>query len=140
MSPLCTSKPSEKSTSFTCALDFYICGLVFSHRKSADDRSPPQHLLGDTHISETLLGLTFHISPEAFFQINKDAAEILYNAAIELAKPTKDTTVVDVCCGTGTIGLCFAKVCIWFLQARLIGCVKCCFSSLIGLLELFCLI
>lgn len=57
-----------------------------------------------------MLGLKFRISPEAFFQINTKAAEVLYNSAIELAAPTLDSTVVDICCGTGTIGLCFAKV------------------------------
>lgn len=83
----------------------------FGNRKSANDKVQLEHLLGDTHISESLLGLKFRISPEAFFQINKDAAEVLYSSAIELAEVNKSTTVVDVCCGTGTIGLCFAKVC-----------------------------
>lgn len=70
--------------------------------------------MGDTHIIETILDLKFRVSPEAFFQINRDAAEILYSSAIELASPCKDSTVVDVCCGTGTIGLCFAKVSVFF--------------------------
>lgn len=54
--------------------------------------------------------MVFRISPDAFFQINSLGAEVLYKAAIDLAQPTKDTTVLDVCCGTGTIGLAFAKV------------------------------
>lgn len=88
-----------------------IFGLIdFNCRKSANDRTQLEHLFGDTHISETLMDLKFRISPEAFFQINRDAAEILYNSAIELAEANENTTVVDVCCGTGTIGLCFAKV------------------------------
>lgn len=53
--------------------------------------------------------MTFRISPEAFFQVNTQGAEVLYSSAIELLKPTENTTLVDVCCGTGTIGLCFAK-------------------------------
>lgn len=56
------------------------------------------------------MGLKFRISPEAFFQVNTKAAEVLYQAAIELAEPTENSTMIDVCCGTGTIGLCFAKV------------------------------
>lgn len=54
--------------------------------------------------------MKFKISPEAFFQVNTKGAEILYQAAIELAEPVEDCTVLDVCCGTGTIGICFAKV------------------------------
>lgn len=72
--------------------------------------APSEHLWGDTHIYENILGLKFKISPEAFFQINTKGAEILYSTAMELAEPLANTTVLDVCCGTGTIGLCFSKV------------------------------
>ena len=68
------------------------------------------HLSGTEYIEEKLLGMTFRISPEAFFQINTLAAEALYSKAVELAQPFDDTTLLDVCCGTGTIGLIFAKV------------------------------
>nr|XP_023017149.1 tRNA (uracil-5-)-methyltransferase homolog A isoform X2 [Leptinotarsa decemlineata] len=74
-----------------------------------DDIVPTEHLWGDTHIYETIMGLKFKISPEAFFQINTKGAELLYKAAIELAEPSENSTVLDVCCGTGTIGLCFAN-------------------------------
>lgn len=56
------------------------------------------------------MGLKFRISPEAFFQVNTKAAEILYQSAIDLAEPTENSSMLDVCCGTGTIGLCFSKV------------------------------
>lgn len=68
------------------------------------------HLSGTEYIEETLLGMKFRISPQAFFQVNTSGAEVLYQAAIDLAQPTKDTSVIDVCCGTGAIGLCFSKV------------------------------
>lgn len=45
-----------------------------------------------------------------YLQINTQAAEVLYQSAIDLGVPTERTTVMDICCGTGTIGLCFAKV------------------------------
>lgn len=70
-----------------------------------------KHIYGDTHINETLLGLKFRISPNSFFQANSFAAEKLYELAIDLADVKKDSTVLDICCGTGTIGLCFAKYC-----------------------------
>ncbi|KAL7303123.1 hypothetical protein TKK_0004334 [Trichogramma kaykai] len=69
------------------------------------------HLSGSHYIEEQLLGMTFRISPEAFFQVNTLAAEELYKTAIELAKPLENTALLDVCCGTGTIGLSFAKHC-----------------------------
>jgi tRNA (uracil-5-)-methyltransferase len=77
---------------------------------AGEDAAGAEHLWGDTHICESLLDLKFKISPEAFFQINTKGAEILYKSIIELAAPSEDSTVLDVCCGTGTIGLCFAKV------------------------------
>ncbi|CAG9856575.1 unnamed protein product [Phyllotreta striolata] len=76
-----------------------------------NDVTPSEHLWGDTHIYEEILGLKFKISPEAFFQINTKGAEVLYQAAMELAEPLDNSTVLDVCCGTGTIGLCFSKKC-----------------------------
>ncbi|XP_012255904.2 tRNA (uracil-5-)-methyltransferase homolog A [Athalia rosae] len=69
------------------------------------------HLSGTEYIEETLLGMTFRVSPKAFFQVNTLGAEVLYKAAIDLAQPTMDTTVLDICCGTGTIGISFAKYC-----------------------------
>lgn len=83
---------------------------VGGFRQSNDDVSITEHLHGDTHIQEKILDLSFRISPQAFFQINTNAANILYNSAIEMAQPNENSTVVDICCGTGTIGLCFAKV------------------------------
>uniref|UniRef100_A0A6P7GQ24 tRNA (uracil(54)-C(5))-methyltransferase n=1 Tax=Diabrotica virgifera virgifera TaxID=50390 RepID=A0A6P7GQ24_DIAVI len=76
-----------------------------------NDITPSEHLWGETHIYETILGLKFKISPEAFFQVNSKGAEVLYQSAMELSEPLEDSTVLDVCCGTGTIGLCFSKKC-----------------------------
>jgi tRNA (uracil-5-)-methyltransferase len=70
-----------------------------------------KHLHGTTHITETILDLKFRISPTSFFQGNTLAAEKLYQSAIDLAKPTEESIVLDICCGTGTVGLCFAKYC-----------------------------
>lgn len=66
------------------------------------------HLKGPTHIHEKLLGFTFTISPEAFFQPNTLQAERLYQAALDIARPQKDWTVYDLFCGTGTLGIVFS--------------------------------
>ncbi|KAL4636058.1 hypothetical protein GN956_G13214 [Arapaima gigas] len=70
---------------------------------------PCEHVAGEKWIHEELLGLKFRISPHSFFQINTLAAEVLYSAVGEWAQLDKDSTVLDVCCGTGTIGLSLAK-------------------------------
>lgn len=54
--------------------------------------------------------MKFLISPEAFFQINVPATEVLYSMVSDYANVTPNATVLDVCCGTGTISLCLAKV------------------------------
>jgi len=43
--------------------------------------------------------------------VNKEGAEVLYSAISEFAELTDDSsTVLDVCCGTGTIGMLLASV------------------------------
>ncbi|XP_026633277.1 tRNA (uracil-5-)-methyltransferase homolog A isoform X2 [Microtus ochrogaster] len=69
---------------------------------------PLEHMAGDQCIQEDLLGLTFRISPQAFFQVNTPAAEVLYTVIQEWAQLDGGSTVLDVCCGTGTIGLALA--------------------------------
>lgn len=80
-------------------------------RQTGQQGNIMKHIFGDTHIKESLLGLEFRISALSFFQANSFAAEKLYQLAIDLAEVKKDTTLLDICCGTGTIGLCFAKHC-----------------------------
>ncbi|NWR33941.1 TRM2A methyltransferase, partial [Tachuris rubrigastra] len=70
---------------------------------------PLEHVAGDKYIYEELLGLKFRISPHAFFQVNTQAAEVLYTAIGEWAQLSPDSTVLDICCGTGTIGISLAK-------------------------------
>ncbi|XP_044898063.1 tRNA (uracil-5-)-methyltransferase homolog A isoform X4 [Felis catus] len=69
---------------------------------------PLEHVAGDRCIHEDLLGLTFRISPHAFFQVNTPAAEVLYTVIQDWAQLDTGSTVLDVCCGTGTIGLALA--------------------------------
>lgn len=89
-------------------------------RQSGQHGNFIKHIFGDKYITETLLGLNFRISPNSFFQANSSAAENLYQLAIDLADVKKDTTVLDICCGTGTIGLCFAKHCKWVYGMEII--------------------
>ena len=101
--------------------------IQFLGQKEKGSEDPPVELLsGSDTISETLMKgrLTFQISPQSFFQVNVEAAENLYEVCGQLAgleeRNIKDevdsakplpTTLFDVCCGTGTIGLCLANRC-----------------------------
>ncbi|XP_070833195.1 tRNA (uracil-5-)-methyltransferase homolog B [Chaetodon trifascialis] len=78
------------------------------------EESPYQLLHGQPHIYEELLGFKFRISADAFFQVNQAAAEVLYSTVRDLCVPNHeerpggakvDGTLLDVCCGTGAIGI-----------------------------------
>jgi len=75
---------------------------------------------GDGFIGDTLLGCTFRISPKSFYQVNTPQAEVLYSIAAEKAFGPADGTdkapagkpvLLDLYCGTGTIGLTMADRC-----------------------------
>ena len=63
---------------------------------------------GSETITDELLGKRFVISPDSFYQVNHDQCEKLYAKAIEYARLTGSETVIDLYCGTGTIGLSMA--------------------------------
>lgn len=62
-------------------------------------------LSGRPYIEETLLGCRFRISARSFYQINPYATEILYSKAIEAAGLSGKETLIDLYCGTGTMGI-----------------------------------
>ena len=66
-------------------------------------------LWGRDYIYDTLAGVRLCISPAAFYQVNREAAELLYRKAAELAAPTKEDVLLDLYCGTGSIGLSMAS-------------------------------
>jgi 23S rRNA (uracil1939-C5)-methyltransferase len=63
---------------------------------------------GPAFLEEELSGLSFRISPDAFFQTNTEMAEVLYGAAVELAALTGRERALDLFCGIGTIALLLA--------------------------------
>lgn len=66
-------------------------------------------LYGRDFIMDRLCGLTFAISPHSFYQVNPPAAQRLYELAAGYAALTGEETVLDLYCGTGTIGLSMAE-------------------------------
>ncbi|CAK9223046.1 unnamed protein product [Sphagnum troendelagicum] len=71
-----------------------------------------EHVLhGVGFITEHLRGLVFEISANSFFQTNTDQAEVLYQCVEEQCKLKGDSSeiVLDLFCGTGSIGLSIAS-------------------------------
>jgi len=68
-------------------------------------------LWGQDFITETLCGLEFTLSPLSFFQVNARQAERLYQLAREFADLQGNERLLDLYCGTGTIGLTMAQGC-----------------------------
>lgn len=66
-------------------------------------------LYGNGYICEKLCGLTFRISPNAFYQVNPVQTVKLYNKAMEYANLDGTQFVIDAYCGTGTIGMIASK-------------------------------
>ena len=66
-------------------------------------------LYGKGYIEDQLCGCTFAVSPQSFYQVNPVQTEILYRKAIEFADLHGTEKVLDVYCGTGTIGLIAAE-------------------------------
>lgn len=64
------------------------------------------HIKGGTYLEEELLGKTFRISPQSFFQVNTNMAEELFRTAARFADIKAGEVVFDMYCGTGTVGLC----------------------------------
>jgi len=63
---------------------------------------------GSRKLQEELAGLSFSVSPLAFFQTNTEMAEQLYAVAAELADLKGWERVYDLYCGIGTVGLSLA--------------------------------
>ena len=90
-----------------------IAGLLHTTNDEIGDRTIAttgqiQLIYGNDKIVEELLGLNFEISMKSFFQTNPRCAEKLYTKVIDYALENKaavdNSIVLDLFCGTGTIG------------------------------------
>ncbi len=68
-------------------------------------------VLGPGYIEDILLGKTYKIAPQSFYQVNRRQTEVLYQKAIDLCGLTGKERVLDLYCGIGTIGLSMAEHC-----------------------------
>ncbi|CAC9484877.1 tRNA (Uracil-5-)-methyltransferase/Protein-L-isoaspartate(D-aspa rtate) O-methyltransferase (PCMT)/ubiE/COQ5 methyltransferase family/Conserved hypothetical protein 95/Methyltransferase small domain/Methyltransferase domain containing protein [Leishmania donovani] len=70
---------------------------------------PREVLYGAPTLTEYLAGLCFELSPTAFFQVNTPGMETMMMKVAEVAELSAGTTLLDLCSGTGTIGLTLSK-------------------------------
>ncbi|MBE6904344.1 MAG: 23S rRNA (uracil(1939)-C(5))-methyltransferase RlmD [Ruminococcaceae bacterium] len=107
------SLPYEKELiSILNKLKLNIVGVCININKEKTNvimGSKGKVLYGRDYILDVLCGLTFKISLHSFYQINRQQAQRLYQKALELANPNKDSILLDMYCGAGTIGLTAAK-------------------------------
>ncbi|MBQ2954092.1 MAG: 23S rRNA (uracil(1939)-C(5))-methyltransferase RlmD [Clostridia bacterium] len=68
-------------------------------------------LYGRDTLEDVLCGLTFDLSPAAFFQVNPQQTEVLYQTALDFASLQPTDRLCDVYCGAGTISLMMARHC-----------------------------
>lgn len=66
---------------------------------------------GKDYIEDILCGKRFKISPLSFYQVNREQAEKLYKIAEKYAGLKGNEILLDLYCGTGTIGLTMADKC-----------------------------
>lgn len=118
-------KTQQELTSFILSdaslVSLPVRSLYFSRVGSSNRESDPtfELLHGTETIEETLAKMEFTISPDAFFQANTLGAELLLNLVGDwLREPSAsdkdegelvDVPLLDICCGTGTIGLALSK-------------------------------
>ncbi|MFV0247718.1 MAG: 23S rRNA (uracil(1939)-C(5))-methyltransferase RlmD [Tenacibaculum sp.] len=90
-----------------------VAGFLHTINDEIGDRTIPTNgnlklIYGKDKIVEQLLNLNFEISIKSFFQTNPKSAEKLYSKVLEYALEKKETidnsVVMDLFCGTGTIG------------------------------------
>lgn len=94
-----------------------LAGFLHTVNDNVADRAKIENgesdlLFGQPVVVEKLLGLQFEISMESFFQTNPKSAELLYTKALDYVfeeNIPEDKVVMDLFCGTGTIGQLLAK-------------------------------
>lgn len=91
-----------------------LVSLVFINADAFDEDSTQAERIvsaGQDHLVEAKHGLRFKLSPLSFQQVNHSIAHQLYDYAIEQAALSKNSILIDIYSGTGTMSLIAAKHC-----------------------------
>ncbi len=91
-------------------VEYNLASVIVNVNKKNDPTGPILGeecitLAGKPTITDSFSGLDFEISPLAFYQVNTEQMEKLYEIAVDYAGLTGNETVLDLYCGVGTIGL-----------------------------------
>ena len=86
-----------------------VCLNLNPHRTNAILGKTTRTVAGKPYLREIFAGIELHIVADTFFQINTDAAELLFKAIVERLNLTGNETIVDAYCGIGTFSLPLAK-------------------------------
>lgn len=62
-------------------------------------------IIGDGHIISSIGSKKYYVSSQSFFQINNTLTKRLYDEVLNVVEKVKPKRVLDLYCGTGTIGL-----------------------------------
>ena len=107
---------NEKTELSFCAyiLNKYpqICSILLNVNKKDSNAvlgDKWRKIYGDGYLRDVLMGKSFRISPASFYQVNHSQTEILYGIAKKYADLKSGDTLLDLYCGTGTVGICIAE-------------------------------
>lgn len=62
-------------------------------------------IYGQDYLEDELLGVKLRMSPDSFFQVNREGAELVYKTAFSMLEGKSFDNVYDLYCGVGSIGL-----------------------------------
>lgn len=99
---------SKELIDILLATDVNIKGIILCVNKTHGNKilSDSYKLLwGEDFIFDNIGKLKFKISAQSFFQVNTEQALELYSQAKEYAQLTGREDIIDLYCGTGTVGL-----------------------------------
>lgn len=94
------------------AKEFNVTSLVINHHPDNSNTVLSYDntvIYGPSFIDASCLGLTYHVSANSFYQVNSIMMEVLYQTAYDYMQAKDNECILDLYCGTGTIGLGVAK-------------------------------
>ncbi|AEF25672.1 23S rRNA (uracil(1939)-C(5))-methyltransferase RlmD [Streptococcus parauberis] len=89
-----------------------IMTIALNHNKSKSSDiygESTEIIWGEDKIEEEVLDYQFSLSPRAFYQLNPQQTQVLYQEVKKALQVTASDHIIDAYCGVGTIGFAFAN-------------------------------
>ena len=90
-------------------LNYYIDNLDICDNIVVSNYKSVKAIKGNDFFIDSIGDYLFRVSYNSFFQVNKSGVKLLYDKVAEYAGLTKKENVLDLYCGTGTIGIYLSK-------------------------------